>query len=192
MNPSIIFNPFSKFGEWPLLITGIAATLAGSFIGGYLNMTFDGFMDVHPAESDFLQSITENVINIISVAAILFFLGLIINRKTRFIDLVNTAIIARIPTYLAALISANPILDNFAKRVMENPADLTNIYGDTTELTIVLVISCVVMFMFAWSIILLVNGFRTATNIKKILHWILFVFALILAEILSKYIIYNI
>lgn len=175
-----------------MCIAGIAATIAGSFIGSYFNIVYDGFLDVHASESNFVQSITENVINIFSVAAILFVLGISINRKTRFIDLLNTAMITRIPTYISALLAANPVLDRFAERIMENPADLNNIYGDTTELTIVLVISCVLMLMFAWGIILLVNGFRTATNSKKFWHWILFAAALILAETISKYIIYNI
>ena len=191
MQAQILLNPFSKLSEKTLAVTGIMATIAGSFIGGYLDIVYDGFMDVHSADSNFLQSLMENLINVLVVSLLLFILARLINRKTRFIDLLNTAMLARIPTYIAAAISANPVLDNFAKRMMENPGDVSKIYGDTTELTIVLVISFLLIALFIWSIVLLVAGFRTAAHVKKPLHWILFSAALILAEIISKFIIYN-
>lgn len=192
MKYKLLFNPFSKIGERPLLMTGILATVAGSLAGGSLDIGYDGWMDVHAHESSFLQSFLENLINIVTVAALLSVAAYMSNRRTRIIDILNAVMIARVPTYLAAVISSNPVLDDFANRIVKNPQDINQIYGDSMELTIVLIISCVLLLLFIWSIALLVFGYRVASNARKLLPWVYFVAALITAEALSKFLIYSI
>ena len=61
-----------------------------------------------------------------------------------------------------------------------------------TDLTIVLIFGLVSILLIVYSIALLANGFKTATNVKKWHHWLLFTLALIIGEIISKRIITHI
>jgi len=62
---------------------------------------------------------------------------------------------------------------------------------ETSEM-ILLVFSGIATFTcLIWSIILLFNGFKTATNSKETKHILLFIVALILAEVFSKIVILN-
>ncbi len=74
MNWKLFFNPFGIYSEKQLLVSGILITLAGSFVGCLFNVTFDGVLDVHQYETDFLTSLKENGINITCIFIVLFIL----------------------------------------------------------------------------------------------------------------------
>ncbi len=59
------------------------------------------------------------------------------------------------------------------------------------ELISIMAVSSILMIFLIYAIVLLVNGFRTATNLKKWQYYIYFAIALIIAEVLSKVLINN-
>lgn len=186
MNWQTIFNPFSKFSEKTLLFFGIIIMLIGSFFGSFLGISYDGVFDAHQAKITFLESLSENLINVFSVFVVLFILGKIIYSKTRFIDVLNTALVYRFPIYLVAFFASSPILTKIGKEIDKNSAHLEKFQLKPLDLTIVLGISMVMMLFLAYSIVLLTNGFRTASNVKKWQHYVFFAIALVVAEIISK------
>ena len=111
MNWQIILNPFIKFSEKQLLIVGISSAIAGSLIASMIGVTFDGLIDVHLyPEITFLDSLKENSILIILITLLLFGFGKIINSKTRFIDILNSSLLFRIPFYISALLTSIPVI----------------------------------------------------------------------------------
>ena len=60
MNWKYLFNPLLKFSERSLLILGILSIVAGSLIGHYFSLTFDGAFDTHPLQINLLESLKEN------------------------------------------------------------------------------------------------------------------------------------
>ncbi len=186
MNWKIIFNPFSKFSEIQLLIFGIVITLLGSFIGYYFGVTYDGVLDVHVSQNIFIDSVLENIINIFSVFIVLFILGKFINSKTRFIDILNAVLISRIAFYIVALFTNTPKMDEITTKIVENIENPEKMNLLTSEMAILSIFTIFSLLMLAYFVVLLVFGFKTATNLKKWQHWLLFGVAIILSEIISK------
>ncbi len=186
MNWKLLFNPFGIYSEKQLLVSGILITLAGSFVGSLFNVTFDGVLDVHQYETDFLTSLKENSINVACIFMVLFILGKLINRKTRAIDILNTAMVSRFPQYISAVITALPVLKKVEDEIISHQGDLQHLNFQPMDLMLLFVISMILLAITAYYITLLVNGFRTAVNAKKWQHFVGFAIALIIAEIISK------
>jgi hypothetical protein len=189
MNWKIIFNPFTKFSEKQLLIFGIISTIAGSLIASLVDVTFDGLIDVHiNPEMTFLKSLKENGILILLITILLFAFGKIINPKTRFIDNLNSAFLFRIPFYVAALLTSLPVMNRVSEEVMKNVNSIENLNLQTSDIIIMLLISVVTIGLIAYAITLLFQGFKTATNAKKAVHYVVFGILIFVGEIISSYI----
>lgn len=186
MNWKLFLNPFAKFSEIQLLVFGIAITFIGSFFGFFFQVSFDGILDVHQNNVTFFESLKENAINLLSIFVFLFILGKIINKRTRIIDILNTSFISRLPIYIVAIFANNPAMERVANQVLANKENLQNLQFNPTDLIIVLGFSMIMMVFLAYSIVLLANGFRTATNVKKWQHYVFFAIAIVIAEIVSK------
>lgn len=77
-------------------------------------------------------------------------------------------------------------MERVANQVLANKENLQNLQFNPTDLIIVLGFSMIMMVFLAYSIVLLANGFRTATNVKKWQHYVFFAIAIVIAEIVSK------
>ncbi|KAA0127015.1 hypothetical protein FY557_14615 [Chryseobacterium sp. SN22] len=186
MNWKLLFNPFGIYSEKQLLVSGTLITIAGSFLGSWLNVTFDGVLDVHQYKTDFLTSLKENSINVACIFLVLFILGKLVNRKTRAIDILNTSMVSRFPQYISAVITALPLLKSIENEIISHQGDLQNLNFKPLDLILLFIISMLLLSITAYYITLLVNGFRTSVNAKKWQHFAGFAVALIIAEILSK------
>lgn len=191
MNWKTIFNPFSKFTETQLLVFGIAITVIGSFFGFFFQVSYDGVLDVHSKNVTFFDSLKENAVNVFSIFVVLLVLGKIINQRTRIIDILNTSLVSRLAIYLIAIFANNPVMERITNQVLESKDHLENFQLNPTDLIITMGISILMMVFLTYFIVLLVNGFRTATNIKKWQHFVFFAIAIIVAEIISKILISN-
>ncbi len=191
MNWKYFFNPLLKFSERSLLILGILSVIAGSLIGHYFSLTFDGAFDTHPLQINLLESLKENAINILMVFILLLILGKIINPKTRLVDIATISMIYRIPIYISGPLINLPVFKTIGDKALANKDNLENIKFETLELFSILAASSVLMIFLIYSIVILVNGFRTATNLKKWQYYVYFAIVLIIAEVLSKTLINN-
>lgn len=193
MMKKLLFNPFEKYAESKLLAFGLMATLLGSYLGFVFKARFDGVIDMHlPEKIILIQPFIDNLINALCLFAVLFILGKSINKKTRIIDILNPVLIARIPFYL--LTFAN--IGDYMYRVTENLLASIDLKSPPTQFNIepldmafLVIFSIISIAFLVWFVILLFNGFKVATNSKGVRHNILFAGAIIIAEILSKFII---
>lgn len=187
MNWQIILNPFTKFSERQLLLIGVFSAIIGNLIASAFGVTYDGVLDVHlKPQITFLESVKENVISIIIVTLLLFVLGKLINAKTRFIDILNSCLFFRIPIYLSALLTALPIIKTVETEVLKNIDSMDKIKFEPIDLIGLIIISVILIVLLIYAITLLFQGFKTATNAKKGLHYLGFGIAIVLAEVISK------
>ncbi|WP_294224612.1 YIP1 family protein [uncultured Chryseobacterium sp.] len=186
MNWKLIFNPFGIYSEKQLLVAGILITLAGSLLGAALNISFDGVLDIHQNETDFVTSLKENSINVASMFTVLFITGKLINGKTRAVDILNTSTVARFSMYIGGVITAMPLLTRIGGEIIKHQDDLQHLNINPLDLALLFAISMLLLTITAYYIVLLVNGFKTSTNAKKWQHFVAFAVALIIAEIISK------
>lgn len=199
---TLLLKPFEKYSEKTLLILGISLTLLGSLLGFYFNARFDGVLDLHFGKNISLQEpFFDNLINVFSLAILLFFLAKYLNGKTRFVDILTTVMIARTPLYLLSLINISGSMSKMSERFLsiidpENTnnqtVDIQKITEITMENSFLLAISSIASILcLIWFVALLYNGFKTASHSKGSKPIVLFSIALLLAEILSKVLIYH-
>lgn len=181
---TLLFNPFEKYSETILLALGIVFTVLGTLLGFYFNARFDGALDMHLVINVTLQQVVlDNLINIFCLFIFLFGVANFVNQKTRFVDILNTILISRIAIYVFVLLPkpSNEVMKNIAIGNINQVNDF--------DIFLLTTISVFALLGIVWHIILLYNGFKTASNAKKILPIILFAASILLAEVLSKFLI---
>lgn len=112
-----------------------------------------------------------------------------INSKTRFIDILAAATVARIPYYLLPFFNYDNHMATAAEETLAaiNPGQLPDF--SVTTISLLLVFAFFTILFLIWYMVLLFRGFKVASNAKGALPVVLFVIAIILAEISSKFLI---
>ena len=185
-----LYNPFELYSERQLLIFGLVLTLIGSFLGYLFNGRFDGIIDFHLLESViFLEVVLDNFFNAVLLTILLFINGKIINSKTRFVDVLNASLLARIPFYILPFFNFNNVMYDVSNRTYDIMVAGSFNAISTPDIILLMLFSFVAICTLIWFSVLLWNGFKVATNAKGIKNIILFIFTILVAEVVSKYLI---
>jgi hypothetical protein len=185
-----LFNPFERFRENQLLVFGGLITIVGSLLGYFFMARFDGVLDLHFGSAVTIYNpFIDNCVNIFCLSLFLYLAGLLINKKTRLIDVLVVAIIARIPLYFLTLFNAGGRMSLLGEKIMENVKTdpFKSISG--YDVGLIAVSGILTILVMIWYIALLFNGFKTAANAKGIKSILLFIICVILSELVSKLII---
>ncbi|HQX02945.1 MAG TPA: hypothetical protein PKZ44_02440 [Flavobacterium sp.] len=185
-----LYNPFELYSERQLLIFGLVLTLIGSFLGYLFNGRFDGIIDFHLLESvTFFEVVLDNFFNAVLLTMLLFINGKLINSKTRFVDVLNASLLARIPFYILPFFNFNNVMYDVSNRTYDIMVAGSFNAISTPDIILLMLFSFVAICTLIWFSVLLWNGFKVATNAKGIKNIILFIFTILVAEVVSKYII---
>ena len=187
----IFANPFKKIAGWQALGLGLIFVVLAAFVGNFNGAYFNGVLDVHFSETPYPLWITFAMlaIDLASIITMFLIVGIIFSKNFRVIDVIGTNFLAKSTVLLLVLTSFIPIPDAISnalkdpKLLMENPYILFSSFAHI--LTLVLSILIIV-----WYIALLYNAFNVSLNIKKNLRTVVFIFALISAEVLSQILIH--
>lgn len=185
-----LYNPFELYSERQLLIFGLVLTLIGSFLGYLFNGRFDGIIDFHLLESvTFFEVVLDNFFNAVLLTMLLFINGKLINSKTRFVDVLNASLLARIPFYILPFFNFNNVMYDVSNRTYSIIVAGSFNAISTPDMILLMLFSFVAICTLIWFSVLLWNGFKVATNAKGIKNIILFIFTILVAEVVSKYLI---
>lgn len=190
----VLFNPFEQFSERPLILFGISVTILLSMTGAFFNARFDGVIDLHfSTPTFFINTLTDNAINIVILSLALFTLGKYRNNKTRFVDVFTASLIARIPYYILPFFNWNNTVliesEKLLKQFMTVQPGVAPQFESTQMLVLVLFAGFSLLFL-AWFIYLLYQGYKVATNAKGGIEIVLFGVTILIAEVFSKIILY--
>ena len=190
----VLFNPFEQFSERPLILFGISVTILLSMTGAFFNARFDGVIDLHfSTPTFFINTLTDNAVNIVILSLALFTLGKYRNNKTRFIDVFTASLIARIPYYMLPFFNWNNTVliesEKLLKQFMTVQPGVAPQFESTQMLVLVLFAGFSLLFL-AWFIYLLYQGYKVATNAKGGIEIVLFGVTILIAEVFSKIIFY--
>ena len=192
MKSSILLNPFEKYSDKALLFLGIITTVIGCFLAYNFNAKFDGVIDLHfDKQVSFSDSSTYIIIDVVVLTILLYLVGKYINKKTRLIDIISTVLISRIPLYFCTIFNLNDKSYIISNKVLEIAVSKKIDSLSANEIAFMLFQAIALITALIWFVILLFNGFKIATNSKVTKHTLLFVLAIIVAEIISKIIIYK-
>lgn len=188
---TLLFKPFEQYSEKLLIFIGLGMTVLGTFLAQVLNSRFDGAFDLHFIEETLLQqAFIDTFINITSLIFFLYGAALIVNRKTRFVDIITTVTIARIPYYILPLLNMNNKLTDIGTAVLKSVEEDPTAVLSVEILPWLILTTIVTIGALVWYITLLYNGYKIASNAKKGSHVPLFIAALLSAEIASKILIH--
>jgi len=188
----VVINPFSVYNEKKLLLSGLILFSVSVVLATIFNARRDGILDVHfVSHVDFRVALADGLINIGILTLILFIAGKIINSKTRFLDMFITSLLS-LPVFMFLFFfnisnSMSIIGEQLTGMAINNEA-MELIFDN---LTLILVFSLFGILVIVWFFVLAYNGFKVATNAKGTKPIIMFIVAILLAEIFSKIIIYQ-
>lgn len=189
----ILTQPFERLQERQLLLFGLSTLIIASILGYLTSTRFDGVLDVHisatPVQIE--QPFLDNILNTVLLTAFLSLLARYINPKTRLIDILNIALISRIPLYVITIFGFGGFMQETSDHMMQNitnPAEMMNLpFINLILLGVSSIYSIAALVLFG---ILVYKGFKTATNLKTNLHKFLILVAVIIAEFTSKIFVY--
>ena len=182
---SLIFNPFKRIAGWDAFGVGLVIAVLTTFTGNFAGIYFDGVIDMHFAENfDSLKSWLMIPVNIISISVIMWLAGITVSKNFRFIDILGTMTLSRAPFLLIALASFFVKVPDLSG-IMQDPF----VIFDSISFIIILILTFPIII---WSVTLMYNAYKISTGASGQKLSISFIFGLIIAEIISKIIIYQI
>ncbi|WP_347219128.1 YIP1 family protein [Chryseobacterium sp.] len=186
MNWKTIFNPFERFDEKQLLLTGILAVILSIVAGYWTGTAFTSIYRITSLENASFQMIAAStLLSFLIAIAILFILGKILNNKTRFIDIVNTVLISQLVLIVFQCIGKIPDIKGAGKNVIKYESDPSGTFP-FLDFLIMISMTIISIATLIYSITLFYNGFKTATNIKKWQHVVLFCFVSLVSTLLCQ------
>lgn len=155
------------------------------------SVRFDGVLDLHFIPiANATKTVTDVLINVVTLTIVFFIFGRIVNSKTRLIDCLNVAFISRIPFYIVSALNITGQMYSWSNyltnKVLNHQLDFTS-----SEIFYLIILTSSGLLALALSIIVLFKGFKTATNAKTTKHYLVFVAALLVSEIISAIILKN-
>lgn len=187
MNWQTLFNPFSKFSEKQLFLFGFFLFIVNILVCFFTKTKMDSIFHFSPQENLTLSSAFLYVtISNASATVFLFLLALIFNTKTRLIDILNTVLISQAPNFIILICIKFSGLETFANNLKTVNGSLPAV--DSGSFTSVLLVTgiCIILTLITYGFVLLYNGFKTATNLKKWQHTVVFVITVFVFTLLHQ------
>lgn len=187
----ILYNPFERYSENQLILTGIIGLLIGSALAYFFQARFDGVIDLHFSSNGSVlwEPFVDNIFVVSCGFIFLAIIGKVLYKKTRLIDIMATCLVARCPLYILPLLNINNITFESSEKLLvliQDPHHPIPI----DALVITILFGLISILFLIWMIALLYNGFKVSTNGKGRNLIVGFVLSLIMAEVLSKIIFY--
>ncbi|MDO5637271.1 MAG: hypothetical protein Q4G18_08480 [Myroides sp.] len=180
----ILKNPFEISSDKSLTTTGIILFTIGITLAYFFQIQLQ-ILRVNPLVKLTITDIIIGHLIVLSALTIVYFiLGKIINRKTRLLDILNTILISIAPLYLIFFENINGYMYNEIYQMEEaiKSGGMLNIKTSIFSVIIsVISISITIYFIY-----LLFIGFKTATNAKKIWHYVLFFVILFITDLICS------
>ena len=187
MNWQTLFNPFSKFSEKNLLGIGLISSMLLILACYFTNTKMDSLLHFSPAKNlDWLSISLFVIISLVYAIVLLFVLGKFLNKKTRFIDIVNTVLVSQVPVVFLLLSTKLIDIDNIYKQIATTAEKNTSLNLNIFDLLYFTIFGFATLLLLIYSSVLLFNGFKIATNIKKWQHIVLFAFVLLIGILICQ------
>lgn len=192
MNWKTIFNPFERFDDKVLLGVGILTTALAILMGYWTGTYFSSIYKINSLDKVTFQAVAvPTLISFAFAIAVLFILGKILNSKTRFIDIVNTVLISQLVLVFLQATDKLSFVKESQERLIAHqtrPSDPLPVL----DIGVTMAMASFAIIILIYSITLYYNGFKTATNIKKWQHIVVFaavsmIMILVCQILLSKY-----
>jgi hypothetical protein len=190
---TLLFQPFERYSERSLVAVGLLCAVSAVFAGAYFDVRFDGVLDLHFVPGSSVKDLSVDLAtDFITLFVFLFAAAKWVNRKTRTVDILAAVLVAKIPMYLPMLLNAGGRITAAGEKIVEQTVERQPLSLDALSMTLLVLSIILVLLFLVWSVALLYNGYKTAAHAKGAKAIVLFIMALLLAEIASKIVLYYI
>ncbi|PRD51266.1 hypothetical protein [Sphingobacterium gobiense] len=100
----LFLNPLKDYSEKNLLWIDMVGFLVGITISYFGKIVFDGIIQIYMGATSLTAIILGNLSNMGILTLGMFMLTKVLYKKTRFVDILNNVLIARIPMLFAGLL----------------------------------------------------------------------------------------
>ena len=183
-----LFNPFVRIAGATSLVGGLVVIGIGGLAAAAAGIRFDGLLDMHSVHSvPVWLPILEGLLNWITISLLFvliaqFFGG---SRRVRLIDITGTQALARAPLLPAAAVCMLPSIRNSLAELP--PALQTNDFAAVSSG--VLLAGLTMLAGIVWTVVLMWNAFSVSCNIKGGRSIALFIVAVVIGELATKFLI---
>jgi hypothetical protein len=178
---TLLFQPFERYSERSLVAVGLLCAVSAVFAGAYFDVRFDGVLDLHFVPGSSVKDLSVDL----ATGFITLFVFL-------FADILAAVLVAKIPMYLPMLLNAGGRITAAGEKIVEQTVERQPLSLDALSMTLLVLSIILVLLFLVWSVALLYNGYKTAAHAKGAKAIVLFIMALLLAEIASKIVLYYI
>lgn len=187
----ILINPFENYSEKTLFAIGIVAFFLVAVYTNYTNLIFLGSLKViYASQKPLYYSIANLGMTILFNTALLYVYAIIRNTKTRFIDVLNTVLIAHIAMYVLALITGLQFVTNFLKSfeflVLDHIEEPTGM--PILPLVYMMLFALIALALLVYFFVLIIKGMKIATNRKQIGDTIIIIVLVVLLNSVIQFI----
>ena len=182
-----LFNPFKFIAGNKALIIGLEAMLITAVVCFLEKCHLDGVIDVHLGkETPPYLYFAEPLIDWLCLVLPLYIFGRFFSVSSiRFIDVAGTSALARYPMFFVVLAS---IL--FPRHITDPQSFVHALQNDPGLMMRIVIMSLLIVPFIVWTVALMYNAYSISTNLKGSKAIWSFIGSFIIAEILSKVIIY--
>ena len=187
-----LYNPFENYSEKKLVLIGIVGNLVLVGLSYTLNTKFIGNLKTIAQNNiEFYQVIIQHLIILIATTTMLLLIGKYLNSKTRFIDILATTLVSRIAFCLIPIVNINHKMFQISQKILSTFKTDQPEISIGNDLPYFIMSVLIILLSIVWFLVLLYNGFKTATNAKDVKTLFLFIATIILIEILSQILIFK-
>ena len=188
----LLINPFENYSEKQLLAVGFLGNILLVFLSFQFNTNFVGNLRITDEKVDDLKNVIfTHSITLLILVIFLFVLGKYLNSKTRFVDILVTCLTSRLVLCFMTLLNINGKNSEIAVAVRKAMMQVNLEKAMANYIPILMLFGLISIIVSVWFFALLFNGFKTATNAKDTKSIVLFVITFIIAESLTRLLIYN-
>ena len=188
----LLINPFENYSEKQLLAVGFLGNILLVFLSFQFNTNFVGNLRITDEKVDDLKNVIfTHSITLLFLVVFLFALGKYLNSKTRFVDILVTCLTSRLVLCFMTLLNINGKNSEIAVAVRKAMMQVNLEKALANYIPILMLFGLIAVVVTIWFFALLFNGFKTATNAKDTKSTVLFVITFIIAESLTRLLIYN-
>ncbi|GGH21835.1 hypothetical protein FAZ19_14585 [Sphingobacterium alkalisoli] len=187
----LFVNPFEDCSEKILLAAGVIFFTVGGILAYYGQFDYHGILKVIPTNTyDLFSTFTHLLVNVLVLTLSLFSFGYSVNKKTRFIDVLNVVLIYFVVIYMIGLLSAvsfaKELTNNILKAIEDGDMKLSTI--SRSDMFLLLFFSLISLVLLLYFFYLIVVGLKFVINAKKFHHGVVIVLIVLVADVLCRFV----
>ncbi len=189
----LLFNPFEKYAGSLSVFIALLILFLSSLVANLGMIHFDGVIDMHlGAETTFMYSFLEGLIDWLCMVLFIYLSALIFSPSSiRLVDVLGTQGMARFPFFITGIFSWLISTEKMEKFIQYKVLH----QGESVEITVLDglafgLVSLITLTCLIWMIYLMFKAYAVSCNMKGGKAVSSFIVSLLLAEILSKALLY--